>query len=1002
MTTRSTVGRPHVARALAAVFTLFGATLLGIQMPVAANAAGTASISGKVILESGVPAEWMQAVSVMVSSVSDSSYGYANLESDGTYSVTGLDAGSYRVRYSVGSYWDPQTQTSVQPNLVSEYYGDTTDYSAAKLVSVTAGGTASQTDVTLGRGGILAGKVTLPSDAPASWYQGVTVSASGKSYGYGTLKKNGSYEIVGLEPGDYRVQFATTTYWTESNPNVRPNLITEYYDNAETYDAAKVVTLTKGKTTSGINATLEKGATITGKVSLPAGVPAGWMSSISIGASLMTGNGSSAHGDIADDGTYTITGVRPGEYRVSFAAFSTWWNPATQQSEPVNLISEYYNDAKSYSSAQPVTVTAGATISKIDATLAKGAAISGKITLPPSAPAEWLRGLYVSASNDEGSSQGGPVGADGSYTLTGLSGGNYRVYVSVGTYDGPDGKRIAPNLLSEYYDGTRDWNTAKKVTVAEGAAATKIDIALDAGASIAGKISLPAGVPSEWMQGVYVNASAVSGEYVPSQTVKSDDGTYTVSGLPAGDYKLMFSVYSYFTPSGSVQPNLVPEYYDDAADLASARTLSLASGQVRGNTNVTLAKGAEFRGAVSGLAPGTSTYIELINTATPEGLGGAGAAIAADGSFTVSGLRAGSYWVRVNTFTPGGISQWQFVKNPAGGYAFALSGSGLSNQKLTALPATASIAGSLTSSGFTAQPLDPEQKHYLADTRVYQKLDSSWVPLDIRGSYVSGAVSAETNGTVSYTVPGLTAGTYTVGFEKSQTPYSTNPAVTEQWWQKKTSLASADALTLSAGQKRTGIHGTVTGPVPPATGFIDIAGSAFTKEITWMYDQGISTGYEVPAGREYRPFGKVTRDAMAAFLYRAAGSPSFDLPSTSPFTDVPTNHPFYKEIAWMDREKISTGWTVGSGKEYRPTLNITRDAMAAFLYRYAKATDPAPASSPFVDVPIDSSFLKEIAWMSKKGLSTGYDVGNGTRAFKPFDDITRDAMAAFLYRYKNQ
>jgi len=516
-------------------------------------------------------------------------------------------------------------------------------------------------------------------------------------------------------------------------------------------------------------------------------------------------------------------------------------------------------------------------------------------------------------------------------------------------------------------------------------------------ASISGKVTLEAGVPAEWMKGVNVTVTATAG---PSYGIVApqSDGTFTVTGLEAGSYVVQFQVWSYWdqATNKSVRPNLVSEYYDDVADSASAKVLTLTAGQARSGVNATLAKGAELSGTFSGVPLNGSPSLQLLDVTAPESGGYIGAGVNMDGTFLVSGIRPGSYWIRLYNWTPDGGPKYQFLTNPSGGYSFTIAGGGLSGQKLTAQDTTASIAGSLSASGFAAQTSDPSQQQWLADVRVYQKLDSIWVR-----STVTGGASIEKNGTVSYTVPGLTAGTYTVGFEKSQTPYSSNPAVTEQWWQKKTSLASADELKLTAGQKKTGIDGTVTGSTP-TTGFIDIAGSAFTKEITWMYDQGISTGYDTPNGREYRPFGKVTRDAMAAFLYRAAGSPAFTAPAKSPFTDVPTNHPFFKEIAWLAEQNISNGWAVNGGKEYRPTLNITRDAMAAFLYRYAKATDAAPAKSPFTDVPTDSAFLKEIAWMSNKGLSTGYDNGNGTRSFKPFDDITRDAMAAFLYRYKNQ
>ena len=51
----------------------------------------------------------------------------------------------------------------------------------------------------------------------------------------------------------------------------------------------------------------------------------------------------------------------------------------------------------------------------------------------------------------------------------------------------------------------------------------------------------------------------------------------------------------------------------------------------------------------------------------------------------------------------------------------------------------------------------------------------------------------------------------------------------------------------------------------------------------------------------------------------------------SPFKDVPTNHVFYKEIAWMNSQGIAKGWPDGTFRPYQP---VKRDQMAAFLYRY--------------------------------------------------------------------
>jgi len=105
----------------------------------------------------------------------------------------------------------------------------------------------------------------------------------------------------------------------------------------------------------------------------------------------------------------------------------------------------------------------------------------------------------------------------------------------------------------------------------------------------------------------------------------------------------------------------------------------------------------------------------------------------------------------------------------------------------------------------------------------------------------------------------------------------------------------------------------------------------FYTEIMWMAAEGISSGWSEPDGtKTFRPLEPVARDAMAAFLYRAAGSPEFTAPTESPFTDVDTDSQFYKEIAWLASKGISTGWSDGT---FRPLEPVARDAMAVFLYR---------------------------------------------------------------------
>lgn len=111
--------------------------------------------------------------------------------------------------------------------------------------------------------------------------------------------------------------------------------------------------------------------------------------------------------------------------------------------------------------------------------------------------------------------------------------------------------------------------------------------------------------------------------------------------------------------------------------------------------------------------------------------------------------------------------------------------------------------------------------------------------------------------------------------------------------------------------------------------FTDVPpGTQFAKEIDWLSTAKVAAGWR---DGTYRPGATVDRQTMAAFLYRLAGSPDFQPPATTAFTDVPASNPFYKEIAWLASTRIATGWKDGS---FRPDEPVMRDAMAAFMFRF--------------------------------------------------------------------
>lgn len=146
------------------------------------------------------------------------------------------------------------------------------------------------------------------------------------------------------------------------------------------------------------------------------------------------------------------------------------------------------------------------------------------------------------------------------------------------------------------------------------------------------------------------------------------------------------------------------------------------------------------------------------------------------------------------------------------------------------------------------------------------------------------------------------------------------------------------ALTLAPGASATEVAGDQAGPTAPAvaagaagsvvTSFPDVPpGAPFFAEVTWLAGSGVTAGY---SDGTFRPTAPVTRQAMAAFLYRLVGEPAFEAPTEASFSDVPVGAPFFAQVEWLADTGITAGYTDGT---FRPTAPVTRQAMAAFLVR---------------------------------------------------------------------
>ncbi|MBM6676694.1 S-layer homology domain-containing protein [Olsenella uli] len=175
-------------------------------------------------------------------------------------------------------------------------------------------------------------------------------------------------------------------------------------------------------------------------------------------------------------------------------------------------------------------------------------------------------------------------------------------------------------------------------------------------------------------------------------------------------------------------------------------------------------------------------------------------------------------------------------------------------------------------------------------------------------------------------------------------------------------------------------------------------------DVYWLAENGITTGF--PDGT-FRPYSSVARCDMAAFLRRLAVRMGVDgaatwTPATSDwdsFSDVNSTTPHAEDILWLAHTGISTGFSDGT---FRPYATIARCDMAAFLHRLALLSGKAGASdssskASFFDVSSSTPHAGDIDWLASSKITTGFP----DNTFRPYANVARCDMAAFLYRLYN-
>ena len=167
---------------------------------------------------------------------------------------------------------------------------------------------------------------------------------------------------------------------------------------------------------------------------------------------------------------------------------------------------------------------------------------------------------------------------------------------------------------------------------------------------------------------------------------------------------------------------------------------------------------------------------------------------------------------------------------------------------------------------------------------------------------------------------------------------------------------------------------------------------AYFTAIYWAVDKGITKGY---SGTNL--FGiddPCTRGQAMMFIWNLAGKPAPKAQSKSPFSDVPTTHPYYKAILWAQQKGITKGYSDGT---FGIDKTCTRGHIVTFLWKYKGSPAPKQTTSPFKD-KITPAYLKAVLWAVEKGITKGYSDGT----FRDSSECTRGMIVKFMHNMETK
>ncbi len=390
------------------------------------------------------------------------------------------------------------------------------------------------------------------------------------SVGFTISNADGTYDISGLAPGSYTVQFNNQPGAGDSGLYYT----TQWYDNQINSGdtTATPVNVTAGVVTPNINDVLAPAGVIAGKITDNNG---NGLDAIKVNAYVPDSQAAASGFTMTrPDGMYYMN-VPAGSYQVQFNNM-----PEANNNGAYYAAQRWYDNQPSPGTPNIVTVTNGTTTPDINATLAPAGAVSGRV-VDESGKGIANIGITAYASLDNYNNPNGRwwtvfvfTDENGYYFMGGVPAGSSYIL----DFNGPSGDPYHPE---QWYSGKATADTATLVAVTNNVTTPNVNVTLQSYGAVSGKVVDTTGAPAR----SYVSAYATRDDFYNNTPAASmpvnADGSYTMYGLTPGTY------YIYFAPlPGYIT---VPQFYNSQPTIRTATKVTVTKEAITPDVNATLA-----------------------------------------------------------------------------------------------------------------------------------------------------------------------------------------------------------------------------------------------------------------------------------------------------------------------------------------------------------------------------------------------------------------------------